>query len=197
MTNSENTGWIGQWSPGIGDPSIVGWVTVVLYAVAAVLCWRAARQCRKLPPIRTIRQEAALWRFLSIVLWGLCINKQLDLQTALTEFGRIISHRDGWYEQRYTYQKMFVEGLVAGGAICAGLLLYLTRRMSQPIKLAMLGLCVLGVFILARASSFHHFDSFLSSRVFGFRWNWILEIAGICIVALAAKQRLQLEPRSA
>jgi hypothetical protein len=37
-------GWIGNWSPGIGDPTVVGWVTVVAYAVAALLCWRAFRR---------------------------------------------------------------------------------------------------------------------------------------------------------
>ena len=30
-----NQGLIGNWSPGIGDPSIGGWLTVLLYAAAA------------------------------------------------------------------------------------------------------------------------------------------------------------------
>src|SRR5262245_10532966 len=33
-------GWVGNWSPGIGDPSVVGWVTVVLYFFAALICLR-------------------------------------------------------------------------------------------------------------------------------------------------------------
>lgn len=194
MTNSEDGGWIGQWSPGIGDPTIVGCVTVVLYAVAAVLCWRAARECRKLPPRRIIRRETMLWRFLSIVLWFLCINKQLDLQTAFTEIGRMIAFRDGWYEKRWVYQKMFIEGFVLGGAFCASLLLVITWKMSRSIKLAVLGLCILGVFILTRASSFHHVDMFLNSSVFGVKWNWILEISGIGVVALAAYWRPGFKP---
>jgi hypothetical protein len=36
-------GWIGDWSPGIGDPTVVGWVTVALYVGASLLCFRAAR----------------------------------------------------------------------------------------------------------------------------------------------------------
>ena len=35
----EGQGWIGHWSPGIGDPSVMGWVTVALYLVAAWLCF--------------------------------------------------------------------------------------------------------------------------------------------------------------
>jgi hypothetical protein len=96
MTNSETAGWIGPWSPGIGDPTFVGWLTVALYAVVATMCWRAARECRKQQPKKTVLPlETRLWWFLSICLWVLCINKQLDLQTAFTAIGRIISHRDG------------------------------------------------------------------------------------------------------
>jgi hypothetical protein len=198
MTHSENAGWIGQWSPGIGDPNIVGWVTVVLYAVAAVLCWRAAQECKKPQPKKTIRPlETALWWFLSIALWFLCINKQLDLQTAFTEIERIISHRDGWYSERRVYQKMFIEGLVLGGAFCACLLLVITWKLSRSIKLAVIGLCMLGVFILARASSFHHVDLFLDSGVLGVKWNWILEISGSGVIALAAYRRLMFESRPA
>ncbi len=36
-------GWIGNWPPGIGDPTPIGWVTVVLYVVAAWLCFRVIR----------------------------------------------------------------------------------------------------------------------------------------------------------
>ena len=30
-----NEGWIGEWSPGIGDPSVGGWLTLLLYGLAA------------------------------------------------------------------------------------------------------------------------------------------------------------------
>jgi hypothetical protein len=190
MTNSEEAGWIGQWSPGIGDPTIIGWLTVVLYAIAAVLCWRAARECRKLPPKKAIRLETTLWRFLSIALWFLCVNKQLDLQTAFTEIGRMIALQNDWYEERRVYQKIFIEWFVLGGAFSACLLLVITWKLSRSIKLAVIGLCVLGVFILIRASSFHHIDQYLGSSVLGFKWNWILEISGIGVIALAAYRRL-------
>ena len=114
-----------------------------------------------------------------------------------TEVGRIISHRDGWYEERQVYQIMFIEGLMLGGAFCACLLFVITWKLSRSIKLAMLGLCVLGVFILIRASSFHHFDEFIGSRMLGFKLNWILEISGIGVVSLAAYRRLMPESRPA
>jgi hypothetical protein len=41
------TGADGRWHPGIGDPSVVGWVTVVAYVVAAALALRALRLHRR------------------------------------------------------------------------------------------------------------------------------------------------------
>jgi hypothetical protein len=86
---------------------------------------------------------------------------------------------------------MFIEGLALGGAICACLLLVITWKLSPSIKLAMIGLCVLGVFILTRASSFHHIDVFLNTTVLELKWNWVIEISGIGVVALAAAQKLK------
>src|ERR1041384_5677187 len=31
-----------RWRPGIGDPTFIGWFTVVAYFATAYLCWRAA-----------------------------------------------------------------------------------------------------------------------------------------------------------
>jgi hypothetical protein len=92
---------------------------------------------------------------------------------------------------------MFIAGLGIGGAFCAGLLLFVTWKMSRSIKLAVFGLCMLGVFVVTRASSFHHIDLFLRSDVLGIKWNWILEISGICVIALAAYRRLMFESRPA
>ena len=33
-----------DWSPRIGDPTVGGWLTVILYVLASVSCWRAARK---------------------------------------------------------------------------------------------------------------------------------------------------------
>ena len=41
-------------------------------------------------------------------------------------------------------------------------------------------------FIVVRAISFHHFDLFLKARVGGLKMNWVLELGGIALVALAA-----------
>src|SRR6266851_4261268 len=80
-----------DWSPGIGDPTIGGWLTVILYFLTMVSCWRTADIIRL---TEYISSEKYTWRAVSILFLALGINKQLDLQTALTELGRVVSsHR--------------------------------------------------------------------------------------------------------
>ena len=99
------------WRPGIGDPTIGGWVTVVLYFSAVWSVWKTAHSA--------ISSERQLWRAISILFIGLGINKQLDLQTAFTELGRMVAFDQGWYGERRTVQLWFI----AGVALTASLLL--------------------------------------------------------------------------
>lgn len=197
MTLGAKTGWVGNWSPGIGDPTFAGWLTVVLYAVAAVLCHQAARRCaRDGASIHHQRMEVKLWWCMSIVLWFLCVNKQLDLQTALTEYGRRLASHGGWYHKRRIVQTTFIAGLALLGSFSVGLLTGLAWRMSRSVRWAIVGMCTLVVFVLTRASSFHHVDIFLGSSVLGLRWNWALEIGGICVLIAAAAARLAFAKRA-
>jgi len=68
MTVSD--GWIGRWSPGIGDPTIIGWVTVGLYALGA---WQSYRLVKRHSHLMKPR-EATLWRMLALFLLALGIN---------------------------------------------------------------------------------------------------------------------------
>src|SRR5882672_1117833 len=44
VQSSTGDGWIGDWSPGIGDPTVMGWLTVAAYFAASWLCVRAFRR---------------------------------------------------------------------------------------------------------------------------------------------------------
>ena len=170
----------GRWRPGIGDPSVVGWLTVVGYFAAAAACLRAARR----DAARTGRRSA-FWLGLFALAAFLGVNKQLDLQSLLTQTARDLLREAGLYDRRQTYQAAFI-GAVAVG--CLGLLaaaLRLTRG-DPARKLAAGGLVFLLGFVTVRAASFHHVDALLGSTVGGLRWNWVFELAGIALLAAGA-----------
>jgi hypothetical protein len=176
-----------NWSPGIGDPTIGGWITVILYLVAVISCWKTAY---KLAKVNTgVSQEQRTWRAISALFLALGINKQLDLQTALTEVGRMLAHSEGWYNQRQVVQLTFIV-LVAIICVVATLaLLIWARNAPAPTWLALIGTMFVLGFVLMRATSFHHMDRFLGERMLGFRLNWILEIGGISLVLVGSEWR--------
>jgi hypothetical protein len=218
----DSAGWIGSWSPGIGDPNVTGWLTVVAYLIAAYLCWRqfrwlgqaqdgedagsrsslktsmmalafavlgARKRMATLPARERLR---TLWLGLASVLLLLGINKQLDLQTALTEMGRILSRAYGWYEIRRRVQLVFIFLVAAIGLLTFRAVALLARGELRSLRSVLTGTLFLVCFVTIRAASFHHIDRFLGADIGGFRMNWIIELGGIAFIAAGA---YRLPPR--
>jgi hypothetical protein len=179
----EETGWIGQWSPGIGDPTITGWVTVAAYVLAAFLCGRAFNRCKSSP---TLTGERRSWGGLTVGLVALGINKQLDLQTALTEVGRGLARQQGWYEVRRPVQAVFVLGVALVGIATSVWMGSQARKGSRGLRHALFGAVVLSAFVVIRAASFHHVDLLLGENLAGLRLNVILELWGIMWMSYGA-----------
>jgi hypothetical protein len=173
-----------RWRPEIGDPTMMGWLTVAAYGLAAFTCWLAAVRTGRSPG--TARGSRGMWLLVTLFMTLLCLNKQLDLQSLLTDIGRIISWEQGWYENRRAYQKTFITGLLALSFVTTLLLIVRYRTFWKRHFLLASGLAFLSTFIAVRAVSFHHVDVLLNSSLAGVRVNWFLELSGIALVWLAA-----------
>ena len=174
-----------HWTVGIGDPTPFGWVTVFAYVATAGLCAAASRKspCQL---SSTKHSDRGFWLGVTVVFAFLALNKQLDLQSLLTEVGRNAAKAEGLYGNRRLYQATFV--IFLGFAGFAILLRFLWQLRNRPaaVKVALLGLTFTVVFVLVRAASFHHVDVWLGSDVFSVKWNWLIEFTGIGTVAAAA-----------
>jgi hypothetical protein len=166
------------WEPGIGDPTLYGWATVAAYAVAALCCWRASA--------RGPARERRFWLVLAAVMAFLAINKQLDLQTLFTDIGRFEARAHGWYAQRHEYQVAFIAAVAVLALVVILTLLRRARRSSGPVRGAIVGLGLLLLFVLVRASSFHKIDWFINLRLAGLRANHLMELGGIALVTIFA-----------
>ena len=177
---------IRNWHPGIGDPSAMGWVTVVAYFIAAIVLlgqWRLSAEIYQ----NHLKMHRRLLFLFAVTMIGLGINKQLDLQTWLTNVGRDISRAQGWWENRRVAQAVVLTLIV----LCGGALMMVIVKADGVVKehrMALLGFLVLIVFVVVRASSFFQMDRLINFRVFGFRMNWFLELGGIAIIAASAMQ---------
>ena len=174
------------WRPGIGDPTVMGWLTVFAYFGVAVLCFRRSRKAIASPGARG---ECLFWGGLTAILVILGFNKQLDFQTLLTLTGRKIAIAQGWYENRRPVQLIFV-CLVALAAI-AGFAFFwrLVRAQSGELWISLLGLVLLVAFVVVRAASFHHADTLISFRPLGIRMNWVLELGAIGIIGFGTRSQ--------
>jgi hypothetical protein len=173
-----------EWKPGIGDPTVVGWITVFAYFVAAFCCVRRAVLNRT----NHKRQGPALvWWCLAVAMFLLGVNKQLDLQSWLTVTLRNLALRQGWYERRREYQVITIQCMIVVSMLGTGGLLLLLRKWWSEFWLTLIGFGLLAAFIVVRAASFHHVDLLLDEDLFGLRWNAIIELSGIACIALGAK----------
>lgn len=190
MKDSFGTCVMTHWSPGIGDPDVTGWLTVLVYllcAVAAALTWHRLRDA----PGR------GFWALMAGLMMLLAINKQLDLQSALTAAGRCLALAQGWYDQRQVVQTGFI--LVLLVVVILGMAWGSVRLRGQLARdgLALVGAAVLAAFVLVRAVGFHHVDALIGLHPLGVSANYLFENAGLLLIGVNAMLILRRGPSRA
>lgn len=174
-----------RWSPVIGDPSLMGWVIVAVYAVTGISCMAAARMRRR---------DRRFWVMLSIVLLFLAVNKQLDLQSAVTAAGRCLSQMQGWYDARRSVQVVVILGLLVTSCLILLVSVIRLRHSLNRIGLALVGFGLLLTFVAVRAVGFHHFDAFIGITIGQTRMNWVLELTGPAMIFVNAVLARRIRP---
>ncbi|HWL56511.1 MAG TPA: hypothetical protein VNQ78_07515 [Paracoccus sp. (in: a-proteobacteria)] len=168
-----------DWSPGIGDPEITGWLTVISYLLCLVLAVMVLRR-------RPDGAARGLWGTIAGITAFLAVNKQLDLQTALTATGRCLAHMQGWYDYRWAVQIIFILTLIM---VITGALMIAFHALREHLRwngLALVGLAVLCGFVMVRAVGFHHFDRLISMDFANIGFNFWFENAGLVLIDLNA-----------
>jgi hypothetical protein len=178
---------MGDWRPTIGDPTFMGWFTVGSYFFCALVALYAAWLNRG-----SHKRSLFFWSMIMLLMICLGVNKQLDLQSLLTEIGRQIARAQGWMHQRRVVQFGFI---VIFATVSITVFTWFTlkfRDLFKRFSLAFCGLFFLISFIIIRAASFHHFDALIGFRISGVRMNWILELTGIYMIVLAGFKEIFL-----
>lgn len=177
------------WTPGIGDPNIMGWITVAIYAACAL----AALILSIRNPFHGpgAARERMFWGGVCVLMAFLGVNKELDLQTLMTVIGRCHAQINGWYDDRQAVQRGFIRALALGALLFAlGTAWFLRASLRRNI-LAVLGLAFVLGFVVIRAVGFHDVDHLISAEVMSIRVNWILELSGLVLILLSALRHLR------
>ncbi|MEZ4866510.1 MAG: hypothetical protein R3C14_34645 [Caldilineaceae bacterium] len=181
-----------HWQPGIGDPTLIGWLTVVAYLVAAGLCLLCAQRAEQIFPHQPPLRHRLIWGGLAIAMLLLGINKQLDLQSAFTDFVKALAYLQGWYTWGQRAQVLFILLLGAFSLGCVLLLGWSIRQVWQQYWVLLFGLLALARFIVVRAATFYGVAlPELSHFTGGLRVNWLLELVGALLIIVAAGLNLR------
>jgi hypothetical protein len=169
------------------DSSLFGWLTVIAYFVAAILCGLTAFRAGRIFRDTYTRQHQLIWGLLSLAMFFLGINKELDLQTWFTATIKEIAWNGGWYEAGRAMQVCFIGGLAfVGLAIGVGMLWYM-RHVWRHYWLLGIGVLFIARFVVVRAAGFYGVElPRLSQFTGGVQINWLLEFLGATLIAIAA-----------
>ena len=190
-----------NWKPGIGDPTVIGWITVAGYFLAALLLLYKRKLALSLFPSHWKQHRWVLLAF-ALLMIALGINKQLDLQTFMTNVGREMAEAQGWYENRRLVQMGLLAAL-AGAVVALAIVIVRVKGILRPHRLALVGILFLLGFVAMRASSFFKVDRLLGFQLAGVKMNWLFELGGIGIVIVSVvvsllalrKARVQVRQR--
>ena len=178
------------WTIGIHDRSVAATVIVAAYLIAIAACLRAWRResaaAARAPHGQRRRYAPWFWLFVAGLLLLLAINKPLDLHDLLTDYGRRLARRHGWYENRRRVQLAFATAVGAAALVVLVTIAWRLRAAAGRYALALIGLWLIAVFAGLRVTSFHHVDQWFSTRLRGAKLHWMIELLAIVVIAAGA-----------
>ncbi len=164
-------------------PSPGSWITAALYFWGAYSCRATAIR------LKVGSLETRAWTAIAVLLALLGVSELLQLQPALTNFGRSTAFDEGWYWHRQGIQAALTR---IGAAITVVLgfgLLLSARRTSLECAIALACAVMIVGYVLVRAVSLHQLDTLLLRTTFGLHWSRIAEFAGNVIILLSSLSR--------
>lgn len=180
------------FEPGIGDPTLFGWLTVAAYLAAAYVSVLCAVRAERIFGKAYLLQHRLIWGGLAVGLFFLGVNKQLDIQSWFTAVAKTIAYEQGWYEFGQQAQVLFIIGMVVASIIFAAGGAFFLRHVWRRYWILLIGLLFIARFIIVRAASFYGVQlPELSRFTGGIRVNWLLEISGAAVIFIAALLNLQ------
>ncbi len=168
----------GNWSPSLHDNDFLGWLITGSYIACAILATVFATFLNQMEEKKAFH----FWLLIGAIMLVLGINKQLNLQTLMTEVGRQLANAQEWYDLRRIIQFSFIVGLFATLFTAFIWFVVSFRNLLRRFALAFCGLFFLLSYVIMKAAMFHHFDEVIQYDIQGIKMKWVLELAGIYMI---------------
>ena len=169
-----------------GHLTPLGWAMLTLYMGAALFAFRAAAASNS----RNSVAMGRVWICLGVILSALGLNKELDLQTLLIEFGRHVAHSEHLFAYRLKLYLVFFLGFMLAIIV---LLTVVMLRFSSDIgifarqfPLAISGCGLICAYIVIRAALIDNVDLILGVGLKQIPFLWLLEAGGLLLIMVQA-----------
>lgn len=169
---------VGRWTSIWGDPVMSGTAVMLAYAVAASLtAWVAYTHAGP----RTYR---GLWAACAALLAFQVANTHLDLQVLVGSLGRCMAHAQGWYGHKDIVK---LGAAAVAGVLLAVALLWVLVRCHKALRRHIWLTAGMG---MSLGMSLAH-----AVGVGDGPMGWVIEMAGIVLIILAAVLHLRRSAR--
>ena len=202
MADPTNEVLVAAWRLRFGDPDALGWATTGAYFLAALLCASAGRRESRRESRREGRREGRresrgespgashsarplFWFALAACLALLGVNKQLDLQILLRDAGLALVRAAGYDEQRRWVGRTFVALVAVAGLGALALAVRYIGRAWPRYALALLGVVLLGCFLVLRTGMYAPVLRQINER-HGWVLHVALELGSLLLISVAA-----------
>lgn len=169
-----------RWGPAISAAHLLG----------AWLCWRTATSHvtkSSLGNEPAARSFSRFWLLLTLIMFGLSLNKLFDLQSLLTISSRAMAKENGWYRHRHSLQAALVLSALIAGFVGLFLSFRVLRGRWRERSLAYFSVAFLLTLVTIRVASYSPVDKILYGLpTMGNRMNASLELSASLLVSLAA-----------
>lgn len=199
--------WLGIWSPGFNDPTVMGWLITLAYLWTAWSCRRlaqvpeekgpvavrvvsGARQISRDPSSELATLERRYFGTLGAGLFFLGVNKQLDFQTAFFRLARATADALEVRSLKVGLQIAFATVLGVCLLLLGALLWIVARRLGRAARSAALGCAALLAFVLVRAVTFEKLLDGGLLRLVLFD-SGLIEVAALAWIAFSLRQQRQ------
>ncbi len=170
----------------MGDFTVLGWTTTLLYAVACYLSYRALNYYRACPKSETFNVlQRRGWAIVFGYMLVLGLNKQLDLQSLLAKGGTYLVLAFKVYQYNRTVEVAIFATAALLTFLSAGLALSTFLGGSRFLRMSLIGLGFVAAYVLFRAALFQRISSKGSMPLVAY-----LEPIGIIITSTGAYAQL-------
>ena len=141
--------FLSVWFSENGDTTFWSWIITILYAVTFLTSLYYVYK------IRNDRKSFFLWVCISLFVFVMGINKQLDVQILLAMIWRYLEHHLDLYRYRRIIFHLVITGLFTGFLAAVIIVIVKTGKTIFKSILSITGIFILMLFVLMRAGYFH------------------------------------------